>query len=128
MKNITLYTKNITFTFFIYIILLSGLLTLLDYTLHNYSNFIPAFGFITGSLYIILLFQYVYIRKINKKFTIPFLKHSVIGYFIAFFLAFLFYITIIYNIIPETYTIYSFVFLNVLICFIYLYLFRDLFF
>ena len=128
MKNITLYTKNITFTFFIYIILLSGLLTFLDYILHNHSNFIPAFGFISGSLYIILLFQYVYIRKINKKFIIPFLKHSVVGYFTTFFLAFLFYITVIYNIIPEKYTVYSFVFLNVLIWFIYLYLFRDLFF
>lgn len=119
--------KNITFRIFIYIILLAGLFTFLDYILINYPNLIPLFGFITGCFIFTPLLQYVYIRNVDKKLLIPFLKHSIIGYCGLFILISIFFYALIYNIIPEQYIVYIFVILNLLIWCIYYYFFKDLF-
>ena len=119
--------KNITIRIFIYIILLSGLFTILDYILIHYPNLIPLFGFMSGCFIFIPLIQYIYIRNIDKKLVIPFLKSSIIGYCGLFILIFLFYFVLTYNIIPEQYIVSIFVMLNLFIWCIYYYFFKNLF-
>jgi len=119
--------KNITFQFFIYIILLAGLFTFLDYLLDNHPNLIPSFGFMTGCFIFTPLIQYIYIRNTDKKLLIPFLKSSIIGYFLLFVLISLFYVAILYRLLNDYYIIYGFVILNLFIWCIYYYFFKDLF-
>ena len=119
--------KNITLTFFIYIILLSGLLTMIDYILHSYPHLIGPLGFASACFLFIPLFQYIYIKRINKQLIVPFLKHSIIVYGVLFILILFFYSMIIYSIIPEKYIVYSFIILNLLVWCVYFYLFKKLF-
>tara|TARA_B100000424_G_C22525990_1_gene301415 strand:- start:49 stop:411 length:363 start_codon:yes stop_codon:yes gene_type:complete len=65
-------------------------LTLID-LIKNSSNNIALYAFLSGSFFIVNLFQYYYVNKVSIKYMEPFLLYSIIGGLFWVFYAVLLY-------------------------------------
>lgn len=59
-------------------LILGFCLTLID-LIKNSTNNIALYAFLSGSFFIVNLFQYYYVNKVSEKSTEPFLIQSIIG-------------------------------------------------
>jgi len=59
-------------------LILGFCLTLID-LIKNSSNNIALYAFLSGSFFIVNLFQYYYVNELSKKSMEPFLAYSIVG-------------------------------------------------
>ena len=107
------------------VIALSLLLLCIDILKNKNPLLLGIFGFVSGSFFFVQLLQYSYIHNRAKTYTTTFLRHSIVGYGVAFLLSILFYVCIEHTSIYPFYAIIGFSVLNLLIWFLYVMYFKT---
>ena len=104
-------------------LILGFCLTLID-LIKNSSNNIALYAFLSGSFFIVNLFQYYYVNKVSVKSIEPFLIHSIIGGIVWVGLASLLYYLHISNLNKMT-IIISMLLVVIFITIVYYNLFKN---
>ena len=113
---------------FIFNVLSISLLLLCIEIIKNYDpTLLGVFGFVSGSFFFIQLLQYSYIYNRANAYTDAFLKHSILGYGVAFLLCILFYLTFVYTSLSPLSIILVFSSLNMVIWLLYVFYCKSLF-
>ena len=108
------------------IVIISIMLVIIEIIRQYDPSLIGAFAFVSGCFFFIQLLQYTYVQERMPSQSRSFLFHSIIGFFVCFLMAALFYFALEYTTIRKDYIIMGFATMNILLWIIYIYLYKFL--